>query len=86
MRIRRGSLVAALTIGIVAAPPLASMTAAQEEGVTLTLLHNNDGESSLLPLTNAVGEDMTISVAASRRSSRSPCASWPTRARAAIRC
>ena len=62
MRIRRGSLVAALTIGLIAGLPLATSTAAQEEGVTLTLLHNNDGESSLLPLTNAVGEDQTLSV------------------------
>jgi len=62
MRIRRGSLVVALTIGIVAGFPHASTTAAQDDGVTLTLLHNGDGESSLLPLTNAVGEDATLSV------------------------
>ena len=62
MRFRRGSLVAALAIGIVAGGSLASVTTAQDESVTLTLLHNNDGESSLLPLTNAVGEDTTLSV------------------------
>ena len=34
------------------------VAAAQDEGeVTLTLLHNNDGESALLPLTNAVEVD-----------------------------
>ena len=62
MRIRRGSPVAALTIGLVAGLLLATTTMAQEEGVTLTLLHNGDGESSLLPLTNAVSEDTTLSV------------------------
>ena len=36
------------------ARPEAQARVTQDGGVTLTLLHNNDGESSLLPLTNAV--------------------------------
>ena len=52
-------LLLAAACALVAAPagrrPSLSTAAAQGEGeVTLTLLHNNDGESSLLPLTNNV--------------------------------
>ena len=44
--------------------PAPGIAAAQDDGeVTLTLLHNNDGESALLPLTNAVEVDgVTVQV------------------------
>ena len=38
-------------------PALPAAEAQAVDGVTLTLLHNNDGESALLPLTNAVERD-----------------------------
>lgn len=62
MRVRAISTVTAMALA--ASLPLAGPVAAQDTSpeppagpVTLTLLHNNDGESSLLPITYAVGED-----------------------------
>ena len=61
MRARAIPIVAALVMA--ASLPLAAPIAAQDASpspavapVTLTLLHNNDGESSLLPLTYRVGD------------------------------
>jgi 5'-nucleotidase len=62
---RHRSIVAALTLSLVAVPALVVPAVAQQDpseaprAVTLTLLHNNDGESSLLPLTYSVGDDGT---------------------------
>lgn len=58
MRFRLPTLVLVLALGasLVAGVP----ASAQDDGqTTLTLLHNNDGESSLRPLTYTVGEDGT---------------------------
>jgi 5'-nucleotidase len=55
MRTRIG--VTASALALVAAIPLAAGAAAQDESVTLTLLHNNDGESSLQTLGYGQGED-----------------------------
>ena len=61
---RTATLIALVLVAVFALLPppaggdAALPTAAQGEGkVTLTLLHNNDGESALLPLTNAVEVD-----------------------------
>ena len=43
-------------------PMSAAVSADMLDGVTLTLLHNNDGESSLAPLGYGVGEDSTLEV------------------------
>ena len=47
MRTRIGAVATALALA--ATIPLSAAVAAQDDSVTLTLLHNNDGESSLLP-------------------------------------
>jgi len=60
MRNRFGAV--AVALALTAAIPLAAGAAAQEEGVTLTLLHNNDGESSLNTIGYGVAEDMTLEV------------------------
>jgi 5'-nucleotidase len=65
MRARTAATLATATIAV--ALPLAAPGAAQDAspapGVTLTLLHNNDGESSLLPLTYQVGDaEATLAV------------------------
>jgi 2',3'-cyclic-nucleotide 2'-phosphodiesterase / 3'-nucleotidase / 5'-nucleotidase len=60
MRTRFGVAVTALTLA--AAIPLAGSAAAQDETITLTLLHNNDGESSLATLEYGVGEEATLEV------------------------
>jgi len=60
MRTRIGVVATALVLA--ATIPLAAGTAAQDEGVTLTLLHNNDGESSLATLGYGVGEEATLEV------------------------
>lgn len=64
MRASRATL--AIKVGIVASLGMAGPVVAQSPGaegspladgpVTLTLLHNNDGESSLLPITYSVGD------------------------------
>jgi 2',3'-cyclic-nucleotide 2'-phosphodiesterase / 3'-nucleotidase / 5'-nucleotidase len=60
MRTRFG--VAAIALMLAAAIPLAGNAAAQDESITLTLLHNNDGESSLGTLEYGVGEAATLEV------------------------
>ena len=54
----------ALLLAATGRGPAPWVAAAQDDGeVTLTLLHNNDGESALLPLTNAVEVDgITVEV------------------------
>ena len=58
------ALTAAVALLLAAAGRAPAPVAAEGGGeVTLTLLHNNDGESALLPLTNAVGFDgVTVEV------------------------
>ncbi len=58
------SAAVALLVAATGRGPAPWAAAAQDEGeVTLTLLHNNDGESALLPLTNAVEVDgVTVEV------------------------
>ena len=62
---RHRSIVAALILSLAAVPIVVGPAVAQDDPsaapqpVTLTLLHNNDGESSLLPLTYTVGDDGT---------------------------
>jgi 5'-nucleotidase len=60
MRTRIGPAAAALALA--ATIPLSAGAVAQEGDVTLTLLHNNDGESSLSPLGYGVAEDVTLDV------------------------
>lgn len=60
MRSRTGAITTALALA--ATIPLASGVAAQDGGVTLTLLHNNDGESSLGTLGYGVADEMTLEV------------------------
>ncbi|MGD8486437.1 MAG: 5'-nucleotidase C-terminal domain-containing protein [Chloroflexota bacterium] len=60
MRTRIGA--AATALALAATIPLSAAVAAQDDGVTLTLLHNNDGESSLAPLGYGVAEDVTLEV------------------------
>lgn len=62
---------AASALAFVATIPMSAAVAAQDDGVTLTLLHNNDGESSLATLGYGVSEGVTSSRprAASSRSS-----------------
>jgi 5'-nucleotidase len=60
MRNRIG--VTAATLALAATIPLSAGMAAQEGDVTLTLLHNNDGESSLATLGYGVGEESTLEV------------------------
>lgn len=60
MRTRIGA--AATALALAAAIPLSAGGAAQDESVTLTLLHNNDGESSLSPLGYGVAEGVTLEV------------------------
>jgi len=74
MRLRRHIPSAAIAFGILlAVAPLAAgqspgtsspatSSAGPEGEVTLTLLHNNDGESSLLPIAYAVGDAREIAV------------------------
>ena len=58
------SAAVALLVAATGRGPAPWVAAAQDDGeVTLTLLHNNDGESALLPLTNAVEVDgVTVEV------------------------
>ena len=59
------ALLAAVALLLIAAgrAPTPSVAAQGDGEVTLTLLHNNDGESALLPLTNAVEVDgVTVEV------------------------
>jgi len=60
MRTRIGAAAASLVLA--ATIPLTAGVAAEGDGVTLTLLHNNDGESSLATLGYGVGEDATLEV------------------------
>jgi 2',3'-cyclic-nucleotide 2'-phosphodiesterase (5'-nucleotidase family) len=60
MRTRIGAVVTA--VALAATIPLSVAVAADEQDVTLTLLHNNDGESSLAALGYGVGEDVTLEV------------------------
>lgn len=48
-------LVATVTLGALASGALGAPASASEEHVTLTIIHNNDGESALLPQTITVG-------------------------------
>ena len=60
MRIRIAAVAASLALA--ATIPLSAGVVADEHSVTLTLLHNNDGESSLAPLGYGVAEDVTLEV------------------------
>ncbi|MYA19730.1 MAG: bifunctional metallophosphatase/5'-nucleotidase [Chloroflexi bacterium] len=51
------ALAALVLLPTLAGDPGAQIAGAQGGGVTLTLLHNNDGESALLPLTNTIEAD-----------------------------
>lgn len=53
----RRTIGAMLSLAFAGAMLLPAVTLAQEGDVTLTLLHNNDGESSLAPITYTVGEE-----------------------------
>jgi 5'-nucleotidase len=53
---------AATALAFAATIPMSAAVAAQEDGVTLTLLHNNDGESSLATLGYGVSDDVTLEV------------------------
>lgn len=54
---------AAVTLAFAATIPMsAAVSADMLDGVTLTLLHNNDGESSLAPLGYGVGDESTLEV------------------------
>ncbi|MEX1336142.1 MAG: 5'-nucleotidase C-terminal domain-containing protein [Candidatus Limnocylindrales bacterium] len=60
MRTRIAGVATALALA--ATIPMSAAVAAQDEGVTLTLLHNNDGESSLATLGYGLAEDVTLEV------------------------
>ena len=61
MRTRIGG--AAIALAFAATIPMsAAVSADMLEGVTLTLLHNNDGESSLAPLGYGVDDELTLEV------------------------
>ncbi len=60
MRVPVGGLATAFALAAVI--PLSAAVAAQDDSVTLTLLHNNDGESSLSPLDYGVAEGVTLEV------------------------
>ena len=60
MRIRIAA--AAATLALAATIPLSAAVAADEHDVTLTLLHNNDGESSLATLGYGLSEGVTLEV------------------------
>jgi len=60
MRTRIGAVATALALA--ATIPLGAGMAAQDEGVTLTLLHNNDGESSLNTLGYGIADGLTLEV------------------------
>ena len=60
MRTRIGAT--ATAVALAATIPLSAAVAAQDDSVTLTLLHNNDGESSLAPLGYGVAEGVTLEV------------------------
>jgi 5'-nucleotidase len=62
---RHRSIVVSLAVALAAVPAVIGPAIAQQDPsaapqrVTLTLLHNNDGESSLLPITYTVGDEGT---------------------------
>ncbi len=59
---RNRTVAAATALAFAATIPLSAAAVAQDDGVTLTLLHNNDGESSLNTLGYGVSEGVTLEV------------------------